>query len=153
MVRVFVCVDEHIQHACHKVYCIKYHLVFCVKYRKDLFLSDEYLACFRAVLIEISKRYFFTFETVGVDEDHVHLLVQAAPRYSPSRIVQMIKSITAKELFKKYPEIKKELWGGEFWGDAGYIGTVGEGVNADIIRNYIKKQGRHNSQVKLSDFT
>ena len=87
--------------------------------------------------------------TEGID---CLLLVSAAPKYSPSRIVQMIKSISAKALFKRFPELKKELWGGEFWGDGGYIGTVGEGVNADIIRNYIKKQGRNPDQLKLSDF-
>ena len=144
--------DEHIKHACHKVYCIKYHIMFCIKYRKDLFLNDAYLYYFKDILSEIAKRYFFVFETVGIDEDHVHLLVQAAPKYSPSRVIQIIKSISAKELFKKFPEIREELWGGEFWSDAGYIGTVGEGVNAEIIRNYIKKQGRDNAQLKLSDF-
>ena len=144
--------DEHLQHACHKVYCIKYHLMICIKYRKDLFLLDNYLYFFKANLFEIGQRYYLTFETIGIDEDHVHLLVSAAPKYSPSRIVQMIKSISAKALFKRFPELKKELWGAEFWSDGGYIGTVGEGVNADIIRNYIKKQGRNPNQLKLSDF-
>jgi len=144
--------DEHLKHACHKVYCIKYHLMFCVKYRKDMFLHDNYLDYFKTILLEIGKRYFLVFETIGVDEDHIHTLVQSAPKYSPSHLVQMIKSITAKELFKKFPEIKNELWGGEFWSDGGYIGTVGEGVNAEIIRNYIKKQGRDASQLKLAQF-
>lgn len=144
--------DEHIQHACHKVYCIKYHLMFCVKYRKDLFLEDKYLLCFKDILQEIAKRYYLTFETVGIDEDHIHTLMQSAPKYSPSHLVQMIKSITAKQLFKRFPELKEELWGGEFWSDGGYIGTVGEGVNADIIRNYIKKQGRDTGQLKLTGF-
>lgn len=144
--------DEHLFHASHKVYSIKYHLMFCVKYRKDMFLEDKYILFFKETLKEISRRYYFTFETVGIDEDHVHMLVQAAPRYSPSTITQIIKSITAKQLFKNFPEIKQELWGGEFWSDSGYIGTVGEGVNADIIRNYIQKQGRSTNQLKLSNF-
>lgn len=126
--------------------------MFCVKYRKDLFLDDNYLRCFKTILSEIAKRYFLVFETVGIEEDHIHTLVQSAPRYSPSHLVQMIKSISAKEIFKQFPEIKDELWGGEFWSDGGYIGTVGEGVNADIIRNYIKNQGRNPDQLKLSDF-
>ncbi len=126
--------------------------MFCIKYRKDLFLEDKYFNCFKAILSEIAKRYFLVFETVGVEEDHIHTLVQSAPRYSPSHLVQMIKSISAKELFKQFPEIKEELWGGEFWSDGGYIGTVGEGVNADIIRHYIKNQGRNPDQLKLSDF-
>ncbi len=126
--------------------------MICVKYRKDLFSNNNFLQYFKEILLEISKRYHFTFETVGIDENHVHMLVQSAPKYSPSRIVQIIKSISAKALFKKFPEIRHELWGGEFWSDSGYIGTVGEGVNADIIRNYIRKQGRDTSQLKLSAF-
>ena len=63
---------------------------------------------------------------MGFDEDHVHILMQAAPRYSPSRVMQIIKSITAREMFKRFPEIKEELWGGEFWSDGGCIKTVGE---------------------------
>src|SRR3989344_4555252 len=138
-----------LNHACHKVYSIKYHLMFCIKYRKDLFLDDAIVLFFKDVLKRIGERYYFTFETIGIDENHVHLLVQSAPRYSPSRVVQIIKSVTAIEIFKKFPDIKEELWGGEFWNDGGYIGTVGEGVNADIIRSYIRKQGRPVAQLKL----
>ena len=141
-----------LQHACHKVYSIKYHMMFCVKYRKSLFLEDNVVSFFKEVLKNIGERHYLTFETVGIDENRVHLLVQAAPRYSPLRVVQIIKSISAIELFKKLPELKEDLWGGEFWNDAGYIGTVGEGVNADVVRNYIRKQGRSTEQLKLSDF-
>lgn len=139
-------------HACHKVYLIKYHLMFVVKYRKDLFLNEEYPKHLREILAQIQLRYYITPETIGVDEDHVHMLVQAAPRYSPSRVMQIIKSLTAREMFRAFPEIKKELWSGEFWSDGGYIRTVEEGANADIIRNYIKKQGRKGEQLKLLNF-
>ena len=141
------------KHTCHKVYVIKYHLMFVIKYRKDLFLHEDYITFIKEVLQGLEKRYFLTTETIGFDEDHVHILMQAAPRYSPSRIMQIVKSITARELFKRFPEIKEELWGGEFWSDGGYIGTVGEGANADIIRTYIKKQGRKDNQLKLLHFT
>ena len=141
-----------LKHACHKVYVIKYHLMFCIKYRKDLFLESIYVEHLKTVLKEIELRYYLTPETIGFDEDHVHILMQAAPRYSPSRVVQIVKSITARELFKRFPEIKEELWGGEFWSDGGYIGTVGEGANADIIRKYIQKQGRKGDQLRLIDF-
>ena len=123
------------------------------KYRKDVFFNEEYQNYIKTILSEIEKRYFITPETIGFDEDHVHLLVQAAPKYSPSRIIQIIKSITAREMFKKFEEIKEELWGGEFWSDGGYVATVGEGTNADIVRNYIKKQGRKLDQLKLLNFT
>jgi putative transposase len=126
--------------------------MFCIKYRKDLFQDENIIDFLKETLKQIGLRYYFVFETIGVDENHIHLLVQSAPRYSPSRVVQIIKSISAKEIFKKFPEVEKELWGGEFWNDGGYIGTVGEGTNADIIRSYIRKQGRQTEQLKLSDF-
>ena len=92
------------------------------------------------------------FETIGFDEDHVHFLLETIPKYSPSQIFRVVKSITAIELFKRYEDLKEELWGGEFWSDGGYVGTVGEGVNAEIIRNYIKKQGRKDAQLHLTNF-
>lgn len=127
-------------------------MMFCIKYRKSLFQEDKIIEYFKEILRKIGERYYFTFETIGIDENHVHLLVQSAPRYAPSRVAQIIKSISAIELFKKFPELKEDLWGGEFWNDGGYIGTVGEGVNADIIRKYIQQQGRTTTQLKLSDF-
>ena len=126
--------------------------MFIVKYRKDLFLNEKYINHMKQTLLELEKRYFLQTETIGFDEDHVHILMQAAPRYSPSRVIQIVKSITARELFKNFPQIKKELWGGEFWNDGGYIGTVGEGTNGDIIRKYIKNQGRKDTQLRLFDF-
>src|SRR3989338_7786314 len=138
--------------ASHKVFRIKYHLVFCIKYRKDLFLDNKYFDTVREILKDFQQRYTFIFETIGFDEDHVHFMLSSVPRYSPSKIFQIVKSLTARELFKRHPDLKEELWGGEFWSDGGYVGTVGEGVNAEIIRNYIKKQGRKGDQLRLFDF-
>ena len=127
--------------AAHKVYEIRYHIVICVKYRKRMLLSDDRISFFKSILSEIEQRYHLRFDTVGTDGDHAHLFVDAAPRYSPSDIFRIVKSLTARELLAKFPEIKKDLWGGEFWNDGGYIGTVGEGTTADIVRNYILRQG------------
>ena len=79
-------------------------------------------------------------------------MIKSLAKYSPSQLFRIVKSVTAMRMFKTYPEIKDELWGGEFWSDGGYAGTVGEGINADIIRDYIKKQGRKGEQLKLFDF-
>ena len=90
---------------------------------------------------ELGERYQFVFDAIGTDGDHIHIFVGAAPKHSPSRIMQIIKSITAREIFKKFHEIKKSLWGSEFWSDGGYSGTVGDGILSEIIRNYVEKQG------------
>jgi putative transposase len=130
-----------LQRASHCVYKIRYHMVLCVKYRKKLLFDAERINYIKSICAEIGSRYWFEFEAIGTDGDHIHLFVGAAPKYSPSRVMQIIKSITAREFFKEFLEIKKQLWGGEFWSDGGYIGTVGDGVNAEVIRNYIEKQG------------
>jgi len=136
----------------HKVFKIKYHFVFCIKYRKDLFLENKYIEIFKEICKGLEKRYTMKFETIGFDEDHVHFMLQSVPRYSASQIFRIVKSITAIKLFEKHPDLKKELWGGEFWSDGGYVGTVGEGINAEIIRNYIKNQGRKGEQLILDNF-
>lgn len=132
-------------------------MVLCVKYRKKLLFEKDKINNFKNLCLEIGKRYWFEFDALGTDGDHVHIFVGAAPKYAPSRVMQIIKSITARELFKQYPEIRKQLWGGEFWSDGGYIGTVGEDITAEIIRNYIETQGTPEekegyTQMKLFDF-
>ena len=141
-----------LEKSAHKVFKLKYHFVFCIKYRKDLFLAEKYMETFKVVCTGMEERYSMNFETIGFDEDHVHFMLKSLPRYSPSQLFRVVKSVTAIQLFKRHPELKEELWGGEFWSDGGYVGTVGEGVNVEIIRNYIRKQGRKTDQLKLVDF-
>ena len=137
----------------HKVFKIKYHVVFCIKYRKDLFLEERYASTVKQVCKDIENRFHLLFETIGFDEDHVHFLIESlTTTYSPAKIFQVVKSITAIELFKRHPEIRRALYHGEFWSDGGYVGTVGEGINGDIIRSYIKRQGRKGDQLRLVEF-
>ena len=89
---------------------------------------------------EICERYEFEIDTMEVKDDHVHLFLSAPPRYSPARVVQIIKSISAKMVFKQFPEVKKQLWGGEFWGDGYFVRSVGDKVTSEVIRRYIKYQ-------------
>ena len=144
--------DNDLCKSSHKVFRIKYHFVFCIKYRKDLFLEDKYAETFRKICNNLEERYHMRFETIGFDEDHVHFMLQSVMKYSSAQLFRLIKSVTAIKLFEEHPDLKKELWGGEFWSDGGYAGTVGEGINAEIIRNYIKNQGRTANQLRLVDF-
>jgi len=130
-----------LRHASHCAYKIRYHMVLCIKYRKRVLLPSARIAQLKEICSEIGKRYCFEFDAIGTDGDHVHIFVGSEPKYSPSKLMQIIKSIAAKKMFKAFPEIRKGLWGGEFWSDGGYIGTVGEGITAEIIRNYIERQG------------
>ena len=85
--------------------------------------------------------YEITFLEIGTDQDHVHFLLQSVPSYSPTKIVRTIKSITAREIFRRCPHVKKKLWGGEFWSDGYFIASVGQHGNEETIGNYVKEQG------------
>jgi REP element-mobilizing transposase RayT len=117
-----------------------YHLVFPAKYRRAVFDAsvDEVL---RDVCLEVEKRYQLKFMEIGTDKDHVHFLVQSVPAYSVTKLVTLIKSITAREIFRLCPHVKKQLWGGEFWTDGYFASTVGRHGDEDTIRNYVKMQG------------
>ena len=144
--------EDSLDKSSHKVFKIKYHFVFCIKYRKDLFLENKYVETFKNICKGLEERYLMKFETIGFDEDHVHFMLQSVPKYSASQLFRIVKSITARKLFEFHLDIKKELWGGEFWSDGGYVGTVGEGINAEIIRKYIQNQGRKDGQLRLDNF-
>ena len=105
----------------------------------------------KEVCSEIQKRYEITFLEIGTDDDHVHFLVQSVPLMSPQKIVRIIKSLTAREIFKSCPEVKKQLWGGAFWSDGYFVSTVGAHGNEQMIKNYVQQQGKtdENGQLKL----
>lgn len=124
-----------------------YHIVFPVKYRKAL-LDDEVTAYIKEVSKEISFRYEIDFEELGCDQDHIHILCSFHPKYSIGEVVRKFKSITARELFKRYPDLKKALWGGKFWSSGYYVATVGEGGDWSVVERYVKNQGKKSSVSK-----
>ena len=106
-------------HKSHNVSVLVYHLVCPAKYRRAV--NDEKVdMVIKDICLEIAKRYQIHFLEIGTDRDHVHFLIQSVPVYSPTKIATLVKSITAREVFKQAPEVKKQLWGGEFWTD-GYF--------------------------------
>lgn len=136
----------------HTAYQIHYHLVTPVKYRKAIFGVPDREQTLLAICKEIEERYSIQFEKMGIDTDHVHYLISTAPKFSPSQTARLIKSITARELFKKHPDLRRELWGGELWTDGFYVATVSEGGNVDVIRAYLAKQGKPTQQFQLKLF-
>lgn len=127
-------------HKSHNVTVLMYHLVFPAKYRRAIF-DNKVDTELRDVCLEIEKRYEIKFLEVGTDENHVHFLVQSVPMYSVKKIVQLIKSLTAREIFRRCPEVKKKLWGGEFWSDGYFASTVGKHGDEAMISKYVKGQG------------
>ena len=107
----------------------------------------------KEVCIEIGDKYEIQFVEIGTDEDHVHFLIQSVSTMSVDNIVCIIKSITAKQIFKFFPEIKKGLWGGNFWTSGYYANTVGQYGNVDIIRKYVENQGRKYNQIHVQQLS
>jgi putative transposase len=122
-----------------------YHFVFPAKYRKAVF-SSEVDQTLKDVCMQISLRYNIVFLEIGTDSNHVHFLIQSVPMYSATKIVTLIKSLTAKHIFKLNPEVKKLLWGGEFWSDGYFVNTVSRHGGEQTIANYVKNQGKEHSQ-------
>jgi putative transposase len=123
----------------HSVYDLKYHFVWIPKYREKLF-NDRMTTRLKEIFREIAERYEFEIDTMEAMENHVHLFLVAPPKYAPSRVVQIITGISAKMMFREFPEIKKKLWGGELWNDGYFVRSVGDKVTADVIRKYIRYQ-------------
>ena len=127
----------------HNKTLLLYHLVFPLKYGKAL-ITKEIGEGLKDVCLEISERYEVHFIEIGYESNHVHFLVQSVPNYSVSKMIAMLKSITAKELFKRFPEIKAKLWGGKFWASGFCVNTVGQYSNEEVIREYVKKKNIEN---------
>ena len=123
----------------HNKTLLIFHLVCPIKYRRKIFNSGNETT-FKSICLELAERYNYQFLEIGIDEDHVHFLIQAVPNTLISDMVQTIKSITAREMFKAHPEVKIFLWGGEFWTDGYYLNTVGQYGNLKMIENYVKNQ-------------
>jgi putative transposase len=132
----------------HNVSILLYHFVCPAKYRKVV-IDVKVDQVLKEVCLEIADRYQVEFLEIGTDKDHVHFLVQSVPSYSPTKIITMIKSLTAREVFIRVPSVKKRLWGGEFWTDGYYVGTVGQHATEEVIKQYVRNQGQEEQYVQL----
>ena len=146
-----------VRRGAHNVHQIHYHFVTPIKYRRSIFDKPDRERALREIVKEIEERFELSIEELGVDRNHAHWLVSAAPQYSPSHIVRVLKSVTAREMFRRCPDLKQELWGGELWTDGFYVATVGEGASKEVIQRYVARQGKkaqrglESGQLKLFD--
>lgn len=129
-----------------------YHLVCPAKYRRKVFTPavEETL---KKICQDFAPAYDLHFVEIGTDEDHVHFLIQSVPMMLPAKIAQVTKSITAKQIFLKHPEVKQYLWGGKFWTSGYYINTVGLHGNEEQIRKYVQEQGKTYQQIHRDQLT
>ena len=139
---------SHLIRKSHHVSILIYHFVCPAKYRRAV-IDEQVDQVLKEVCLDIANRYQVEFLEIGTDKDHVHFLVQSVPTYSPTKIVTMIKSLSAREVFARVPSVKKQLWGGEFWTDGYYVSTVGQHATEDVIRQYVRKQGQEKDYQQL----
>ncbi len=139
---------DHILQA-HNKTLLLYHLVCNVKYRRKTLIYGV-PNTIKKICKEIEERYEIYFIEIGTDENHVHFLIQSIPKLSLSRIAQIVKSITAREIFRVHPGVKTALWGGQFWGSSYYANTVGAYGHEEVIKKYVKEQGKEYKQIHRS---
>ncbi|WP_264760975.1 IS200/IS605 family transposase [Aneurinibacillus migulanus] len=133
-----------IKHARTCVYNVNYHIVWSVKYRRKV-LTAEIEHYLKDLFQEIAQEKEFEVAMMEVGEqDHIHVFASAHPKIAPSYIVKMLKGISARKLFLKFPQLKKRLWGGHLWNNSFYIETVGS-ISEDVIRKYIENQKKGDS--------
>ena len=135
-------------HKRHNVSVLLYHVVCPAKYRRVV-MDAKVDRVLKEGCLEIANRYEISFLEIGVDQDHVHFLVQSVPAYSPTKIVRTIKSITAREVFARIAEVKRQLWGGEFWSKGYFVSTVGRHSSEEVIRRYVQQQAQESAYQKL----
>lgn len=136
-------------HSSHNVSNLVYHFVTPVKYRR-LAITEEVEGSLKQICVGIELRYeWIRFLEVGADSDHVHYLIQSTPDHSPSEIIKVVKSVTARRIFAEHPEVKKVLWGGSFWSGGYFVSSVGKHSSENVIRDYVKNQGVENEYKQL----
>ena len=135
----------------HNVSECYYHIQITVKYRKSL-LDKRVQKVMLESMEGFRERYAIELQQVGFDQNHVHILCRFLPKYSGGQVIRLIKSITSRNIFKEAPEVKKSLWGGEFWTDGYYIATVSGRGDKKVIEEYIRKQGREEDVKQLTLF-
>ena len=135
----------------HAVYELKYHLVWVPKYRAHV-LDNEVAQYVKEVFEQIAEEYEFQIDTMEVMAYHVHVFIEAAPSHAPADVVQILKSISAREVFRKFPKMRTAMWSGMIWGDGYFVRSVGDKVTADVIRKYIQYQKHEDTPSQLAMF-
>ena len=143
-----------IKRTSHAVYDTSYHLVWCPKYRKKIFNRDDVKERAEQLIRAIAEEYGFDIIEMEISIEHVHLLISFPPKRSIGEVVRIIKSISARELFREFPSLKRRLWSGQLWEDGYFARTVGDRMTRDVIEKYIEnhrniEQGPAQLELKL----
>ena len=140
----------------HSVYETRYHIVWCPKRRRDVFRHADVKERAEQLFREICEEYEFELIELEVAEDHVHVMLSFPPKRSIGEVVRILKSISARMLFREFPWLRRRLWSGEVWNDGYFARTVGDRLTSEIVEKYIQnhrklEQGPTQLHLKLSE--
>ena len=129
-----------VKHTSHARFELWYHLAFSTKYRKRIWTNEETKSSVAELFRTIAIHYDMEIDKVEVLADHVHMSVSAPPRIAPSRVAQILKSVSTRLLFKQYKWLRSHYWGGEIWVQGYFIRSVGPGLTKEQVNKYIEEQ-------------
>jgi putative transposase len=131
----------------HHVFRIMYHFVWIPKYRHKVF-NEPYRSSLKAIIEKIAYDYNIEIVELEIPKDHIHMVIRSEPKVAPSDVMQIIKSISAREFFRRYPEIKRRyFWGGKLWTQSYFVETIGN-ANEEVIREYVKNQLKKMNEIE-----
>ena len=122
----------------HSVWDCRYHVVFSTKRRRRALRPGDIQQCCEKLLRRAAEAYDMKVLVMEVDLDHVHLYLEIPPQLSVGKAVRILKSLSARHLFAKFPQLKRTFWSGEIWSPSYFVRSVGEGVTAETVRRYIE---------------
>ena len=134
-------IPNDVTHGRGYVYSLQYHVVWVTKYRKSVFTGDIENDV-RGYLLETLASLDMKPLAMEIMPDHVHLLVDCKPQLCLSDAIKVLKGNTARWLFLKHPEIKRQLWGGHLWNPSYFVATVSDRA-LDQVKCYIDEQKTH----------
>ena len=123
----------------HHIYRLEYHFVWTPKYRCKAF-RKPYTDTLKQIFIRAAYDYDMNIQEIEIPIDHVHMLIAIPPTICVSDAIGMLKSISAREMFKRHPDFKRQyFWSGNLWSPSYFAETVGR-VSEEAIRKYIQSQ-------------
>lgn len=137
--------SNKLNYARSSVYSLQYHMILVTKYRRDVLIGDVKIEL-EELLQKMTKQFSGKIIEINIMPDHVHMLVDASPKYSISSMMKGYKGVSARILFMHHPEIKEKLWGGHLWQPSYFVCTVSE-RSEDMIREYIRKQKKSKGKI------
>jgi len=123
----------------HSVHLLQYHLVQCVKYQKDVFNNNEIVDFLKQKIREISIRSDVKMLNIECDKDYFHMIFKTKPKLDIPKYLNTIKTITSREIKRKFPEVKKKLYKEAFWSRSYFLATTGQ-VTLDVLKQYVESQ-------------